>query len=63
MVDVVSTVELHGIYIDTTSGAILTLHKNDDIETISQWHIYLGYGVEGRFLTSIGRYRVLSGIG
>ena len=24
-----------GIYIDTTSGAISTLHKNNDIETIS----------------------------
>ena len=35
MVDVVSTAELHGIYVDTTSGAILTLHKNNDIETIS----------------------------
>ena len=35
MVDVVSTAELHGIYIDTTSGAISTLHKNNDIETIS----------------------------
>ena len=35
MVDVVSTAELHGIYIDTTAGAISTLHKNNDIETIS----------------------------
>ena len=35
MVDVVSTAELHGIYIDTTSGAISTLYKNNDIETIS----------------------------
>ena len=35
MVDVVSTAELHGIYIDTTSGAMSTLHKNNDIETIS----------------------------
>ena len=35
MVDVVSTAELHGIYIDTTPGAISTLHKNNDIETIS----------------------------
>ena len=34
MVDV-STAELHGIYIDTTSGAISTLHKHNDIETIS----------------------------
>ena len=32
MVDVVSTAELHGIYIDTTSGAISTLHKNNDID-------------------------------
>ena len=63
MVDVVSTAELHGIYIDKTSGAISTLHKNNDIETISLWHIYLGSCVEVRFLTSTGRYRVLSGIG
>ena len=35
MVDVISTAELHGIYIDTTSDAISTLHKNNDIETIS----------------------------
>ena len=35
MVDVVSTVELNGIYIDTTSGAMLILHKKNDIETIS----------------------------
>ena len=35
MVDVVSTAELHGIYIDTTAGATSTLHKNNDIETIS----------------------------
>ena len=26
---------ISGIYIDTTSGAISTLHKNNDIETIS----------------------------
>ena len=35
MIDVVSTAELHGIYIDTTSGVISTLYKNNDIETIS----------------------------
>ena len=35
MIDVVSTAEVHGIYIDTTSGVISTLHKNNDIEAIS----------------------------
>ena len=30
-----STAELHGIYIDTTSCALSTLHENNDIETIS----------------------------
>ena len=63
MVDVVSTANLHGIYIDMTLGAISTLHKNIDIERISYWHIYPGSGVEVRFLTSTGRNCVLSGIG
>ena len=35
MVDVVSTAELHDIYMETTPGAISTLHENDDIEAIS----------------------------
>ena len=34
MVDVVSTSELHGIYMDTKSGGKSTLHDNDNIETM-----------------------------
>ena len=36
-------------------------YRNDAIETISWWHI--SSGVEAIFLTSNGRYRVLSAIG